>query len=413
MPPAAAAQRAPRQLPRAAVRSWTPPGSAPEIRTGSLAGAEEALAVRQGRYGPRRPGVAPRRRSRPAVGVRAPASWRNHAGAPLSGWAGRCGSVLQAGGVLVDPVTDGVAGPRAQAGPSPQHLLATLLGEYLDSAEADLPSAAVVAALGEFGISEASARAALSRLTKRGLIAVRGAVRPPRYHLTPQAIARHRSRMQHFLGFGSRPPRWTGEWVVVSFSLPESRQAQRHLVRRTLGSLGFVRLYDSLWLRPGSRADDATEALRAIVDVVDGGRWSLLHSRFDDEAGPHGPAAAYDLAGLAAGYRSFGERFSPLLDAVRAGRVTGAEALVARTSLMDSWRRFCDLDPDLPEHLLPAPWPRPAARRLFLEVHTALGPPAEARLVEVTLPFWPAAASWITHFRAPDDPALPPAGGQG
>jgi len=321
--------------------------------------------------------------------------------------------VLQAGGVLVDPAADGAGGPRAQSGPSPQHLLATMLGEYLDSAEADLPSAAVVAALGEFGISEASARAALSRLTKRGLIAVQGTARPPRYHLTPQAIARHRCRMQHFLSFGSRLPQWTGQWVVVSFSLPDSRQAERHVVRRRLGSLGFVRLYDSLWLRPGSRADDVTEALSPVVDGVDGGRWSLLHSRFDEEAGPHGPAAAYDLAGLAAGYRSFHEGFSPLLSAVRAGEVTRARALVARASLMDSWRRFCDLDPDLPEHLLPEPWPRQAARHLFLEVHTALGPLAEARLVEVTSPYWPAAASWITHFRALDDPALPPAGGQG
>jgi phenylacetic acid degradation operon negative regulatory protein len=312
--------------------------------------------------------------------------------------------------VLVDRAEDGAAVPRAQVGPSPQHLLATLLGEHLDSAEADLPSTAVVAALGEFGISGASARAALSRLTKRGLIAVRGDARPPRYHLTDQAIARHRARMRHFLGFGAEPPRWTGQWVVVSFSMPGLRQAQRHLVRRALSSLGFVRLYDSVWVRPGSRTDDATEALRPIVDAVDVGRWSLMHARFEDEAGPHGPAAAYDLTGLAEQYRSFVERFSPLRSDVRAGRVTRARALVARTSIMDSWRRFCDLDPDLPAHLLPEPWPRPAARELFLEVHTALGPPAEARLIEVTAPHWPDAASWITHFSAPDDPAPAPAG---
>lgn len=315
--------------------------------------------------------------------------------------------------MLVDRAPNGAAGPRAQVGPSPQHLLATLLGEYLDSAEADLPSAAVVAALGEFGISEASARAALSRLTKRGLIAVRGTARPPRYHLTAEAIARHHSRMHQFLTFGSEPPQWTGQWVVVSFSLPDSRQAQRHLVRRALGASGFVRLYDSVWLRPGDRADDVTAALHRIVDAVDGGRWSLLHSRFEEEAGPHGPAAAYDLVGLADAYRSFAERFSPLLADVRAGAVTGAQALVARTSIMDSWRRFCDLDPDLPGHLLPVPWPRPEARELFLEVHAALGPPAEARLVEVATPYWPDAASWITHFRAPDGPAPPSPAGSG
>ncbi|MFI6506231.1 hypothetical protein ACIBCT_01380 [Streptosporangium sp. NPDC050855] len=130
--------------------------------------------------------------------------------------------------------SDDVGLPRAQSGPNPQHLLTTLLGEYLDSSDADLPSTAVVAMLGEFGISESSARAALSRLTKRGLIAVRGTGRPPVYHLTPQAIARHRSRMDHFLSFGAHAPRWTGDWVTVSFSIPSShvRQHRQHRPHR-------------------------------------------------------------------------------------------------------------------------------------------------------------------------------------
>lgn len=287
-----------------------------------------------------------------------------------------------------------------------------MLGEYLDSSEADLPSAAVVAVLGEFGISEPSARAALSRLTKRGLIAPRGNTRPPVYHLTSEAIARHRSRMHQFLSFGARPREWTGDWVAVSFSLPEVRQAQRHLVRKVLGSLGFARLYDSLWVRPGCDAQPATRALRDLLDEVDAARWSVMHVRFDDEGGPHGPAAAYDLTGLAAAYRSFIDRYSDLRTSVRAGEIDSVRALVVRTALMDSWRAFPDTDPDLPEHLLPDPWPRGDARDLFLEIHSALGPLAEARLVEVTTPYWPAAASWITHFRASDDPARPPSAGR-
>jgi phenylacetic acid degradation operon negative regulatory protein len=117
----------------------------------------------------------------------------------------------------------------------------------------------------------------------------------------------------------------------------------------------------------------------------------------DDEAGPYGPAAAYDLAGLAAAYSAFVERYSPLLESVRGGEIGAAEALVLRTSLMDSWRIFADTDPDLPEHMSPVPWPRRAAREVFLEIHSALGPPAEARLVEVARPHWPQAASWITR----------------
>jgi phenylacetic acid degradation operon negative regulatory protein len=296
-----------------------------------------------------------------------------------------------------DPPDDGGA-PRRQAGPNPQHLLATVLGEYLDSAEADLPSLAVVAMLAEFGISEASARAALSRLTKRGLIAVRGRQRPPVYHLTAPAIARHRARMRHFLDFGARPPDWTGDWVAVSFSLPEARQAQRHALRKALGAAGFARFYDSLWIRPG---DDTAAAARTPAELlagVDGARWSVMRVRFDDEAGPQGPAAAYDLAGLAAEYRAFLDRFAGVRADLRAGRIDARTALTARTAVMDSWRRFADTDPDLPEHLLPAPWPRRDARDLFLEIHTALGALAEARLVEVTSPHWPAAARWLTHY---------------
>lgn len=319
--------------------------------------------------------------------------------------------------------SDDVGAPRAQAGPNPQHLLATLLGEYLDSADADLPSVAVVAMLREFGITEASARAALSRLTKRGLIAVRGSGRPPVYHLTPQAIARHRRRMDHFLSFGARPPLWTGDWVTVSFSIPQSAisqsaisqagQGPRHAVRKMLGSLGFARLYDSVWIRPGSDSGPVTKALHEILDDVDGGRWSVMHTRFEEEAGPHGPAAAYDLAGLASAYEAFVARYSDLRVAVRNGEIDATRALVARTSVMDSWRKFPDIDPNLPEHLLPAPWPRQAARELMLEIHSALGSLAEARLIQVATPYWPDAASWITHFHVSEDSVSAPAGRAG
>lgn len=312
--------------------------------------------------------------------------------------------MLQADRVRTAAATDDVDAPRAQNGPNPQHLLATILGEYLDSPEADLPSAAVVAVLAEFGISEPSARAALSRLTRRGLLAARRSRRPAVYHLTPAAIARHRARMHRFLAFGAQPPTWSGDWTVVTFSLPgpgqdqRTRQARRHDVRKSLGSLGFVRLYDSVWVKPGRDVSTASLAMGEILGDASPGRWSVMCAQFADEAGPHGPTAAYDLDGLAEAYVAFTDRYAPLRAAVRGRTIDAAGALIARTSIMDSWRTFADTDPDLPEHLLPRPWPRAAARELFLEIHAALGPLAEARLVEITRVHWPLAASWITHF---------------
>lgn len=307
-----------------------------------------------------------------------------------------------------EPAAQDVDAPRAQSGPNPQHLLATVLGEYLDSSDAPVPPAALVAALGEFGITAASARAALARLARRGLVAPRGRGRATAYQLTPQAVARHRSTMHGFLAFGAAPRAWDGRWLAVSYSLPEPRQAQRHAVRRTLASSGFVRLYDSLWIRPGGDAAAVRAALADVLGSDADARWSLLHVRFDDEAGPQGPAAAYDLGRLASAYEAFVADHADLRADVRAGTVDPARALVARTTLMDRWRSLVAADPDLPPHLLPPGWPRDGARALLLEVHTALGPPARERLVDVMTPSWPDAAAWVTHFVAPDDPAEPP-----
>ena len=52
----------------------------------------------------------------------------------------------------------------------PPRLLLTLLGDYWWRRTEPLPSAALVALLAEFGVSDSAARAALSRLTRNGLL---------------------------------------------------------------------------------------------------------------------------------------------------------------------------------------------------------------------------------------------------
>lgn len=325
----------------------------------------------------------------------------------------------------MDPSHDAaVDAPRRQAGPHPQHLLATLLGEYLDSAEPRVPAAAVVAALAEFGITRASARAALGRLVRRGLVTAHepaGAARAPGYHLAARAVAQHRAAMHAFLAFGATPRPPVDRWSVVAYSLPQAHHAERHAVRRALAGLGCARLYDSVWIRPATDAAPVRAALAALLDDLPGARWSVMTAAFDDlpaaedgggGPGPAGPAAAYDVDGVADGYHRFVATYGPLRAAVRAGRVGPREALVARTTMTDAWRVLVDLDPDLPDDLLPRDWPRPAARALLLEVHEALGEPAATRLVDVMAPAWPDARRWITWFVAAADPTVPPRPGR-
>jgi len=68
---------------------------------------------------------------------------------------------------------------------------------------------------------------------------------------------------------------------------------------------------------------------------------------------------------------------------MRAGTISTREALVARTQIMDEWRRFPREDPDLPDAFLPVDWPRREARALFADLFRGLASAAEKRVAEI------------------------------
>ncbi len=83
--------------------------------------------------------------------------------------------------------------PRRQAGSSPQGLAVTLVADYTLPARAWLPSAAIVALLGEFGVTDGAARTTISRLARRrsaGGLPARAA------HLLPIDAAGQREPLQ-------------------------------------------------------------------------------------------------------------------------------------------------------------------------------------------------------------------------
>jgi phenylacetic acid degradation operon negative regulatory protein len=71
---------------------------------------------------------------------------------------------------------------------------------------------------------------------------------------------------------------------------------------------------------------------------------------------------------------------------LREAAIAPPEALVTRTRLMDTWREFADADPDLPDELLPAGWPRGRARAMFTELDEALRALAVRRLEQLLGP---------------------------
>ena len=285
-------------------------------------------------------------------------------------------AVPQRGG----PADDRVHLPRMQAGAQPQHLLITLLGDYWYGRREHLPSAALVRLLAEFGVTPVGARAALSRLARRGLLESSRVGRRTYYGLTERAAAVIAEGARRIYSFGTGARSWSGQWTVAAFSIPEEQRDVRHALRSRLRWLGFAPLYDGVWVTPGDEAAAATAVLKELEITSATVLTAVLApgSPLDGD-----PLAAWDLDGLRRSYREFVAKYGPLLRRIGAGEVGASEALVARTEIMNEWRNFPNLDPELPPGLLPRPWPRAEARRIFVEVYNGLGPLAQVRVRQV------------------------------
>jgi phenylacetic acid degradation operon negative regulatory protein len=265
--------------------------------------------------------------------------------------------------------------PRWQAGNAPQGLAVTLLADYTLSTRASLPSAAIVALLAEAGVSHAGARAAISRLARRGVLEGSRQGRNSSYRLTAAAALVLSTGGRGIVSSAADTKTWDQQWTLIAFSLPRDEVTQRRELRSRLRWLGYAPLYDGLWVSPR----DLIEHTRTQLTRLTFGTLTVFRARHVDLDSTirRNPMDAWDTAAIARQYESFIEQWSPLPPRVHAARITGAEAVRARTEVMDSYRRLPILDPQLPMQLLPPGWLREPARNLFAEVYDGLAAPAQ------------------------------------
>ncbi|MHA6667878.1 PaaX family transcriptional regulator [Homoserinimonas sp. A447] len=289
--------------------------------------------------------------------------------------------------------TMGETGAMSANGQHPQHLLLTLLGDYWIADGAVVPSGALVDLLGEFGVSTASARAALSRLSARGMLLSTKSGRRTFYELTPHARQMLITGLDRILSFGTEPREWDGQWTYVAFSVPENQRSIRHQLRIRLRWLGFAPLYDGLWVSARPLANE----VKAVLDKMQVSAATVLVGRDCATGTEYGhPIDAWDLTEVRKRYRQFIERIEPIRQRLSAGTVSPAEALLARTRVMDEWRTMPSIDPELPQSLLPEEWPRDDARRIFTSVYDGLGESAMVRVRQIVAAHSPELADSVS-----------------
>jgi phenylacetic acid degradation operon negative regulatory protein len=265
---------------------------------------------------------------------------------------------------------------REVGGGSARSLLVTILGEFVLPAAQPVWTGTLVDVLAMLDVEEKSARQALARTAAEGWLSSDRVGRRVRWHLTGPGRRLLVEGAERIYSFGGDSHDWDGRWVVLLVSVPESMRDLRHTLRTRLNWAGFGTPSPGVWISPRIRAETAAQQILSDL-ALPGNAMSFVAEygalgRQEDMV-----AAAWDLAEVSQRYEGFIEEFEAMApnspDAV----------LCAQIRLVQAWRRFPFLDPQLPHDLLPLEWSGTRAAVLFNDRHIRWRNTARRRWAEL------------------------------
>jgi phenylacetic acid degradation operon negative regulatory protein len=245
---------------------------------------------------------------------------------------------------------------------SARSLLLTVLGEFVHPRGTSVWTGTLVEALGALDVEEKSARQALARSAAEGLLTSTRHGRRVRWVLTGQGDRLLAEGTTRIYGFMREQRRWDGRWLVLTVAIPETQRQLRHRLRTRLTWLGLGSPAPGLWVVPdAAKEPDVRAAVRDLDLEQRAFAWVGPAAGLGDQA--RLLADAWHLDDVEARYLGFVADFS--------GRTVtdSAEAFVAQVRMVQEWRRFPFLDPDLPGELLDHDWPGPRAATVFHDRH--------------------------------------------
>jgi phenylacetic acid degradation operon negative regulatory protein len=235
----------------------------------------------------------------------------------------------------------------------PETLLLTLFGDHVLDRGTAVSTGGVLAVLGRLDVGEHAARATLARMSRRGLLRTVRRGRQAFLALTEHGTAVLRDGQRRLNG-DVVERHWDDRWTLLTFSVPETRRADRHALRTRLAWFGFGLLRSGLWV--STSATDVSPAL-AELDLLEHAEVFRAEAfMWTDPA--RIAREAWGLPEIATGYDRFLHRWNN-------EAYDDLDELSRRVQLGAEWLLLIRHDPVLPVALLPQDWPGVRAAALF------------------------------------------------
>ncbi len=259
----------------------------------------------------------------------------------------------------------------------PAGLILFALGAARVPPQPPLPGPALIALLGDLGLSESAARSAILRMRRGGWLVSRRTGRTVAYAPSASTLAGHRRRENALVEL-ERPG--DGAFHALLVSVPERRRAYRDELRRAAHLAGYRTLRAGLLVAPGDRRPELGDLLDRVppgASVV-AGRLQLA------------PADSRRLAGQLWALPDLADRLRAVAAAARGATAAalvehpeGADAFRAlAAALLPVYETIAD-DPGLPTELLPPGWPAAEVGAALGAGLRVLGPPVSVHIDEL------------------------------
>jgi len=265
---------------------------------------------------------------------------------------------------------------------SARSLLLTILSELVLPDNNATWTSSLLYVLTGLGLEEQTARQAIARASDAGLIASERHGRTVRWTVTEAGRTQIESITRRAASLITPPERWDGNCLIVVVTVPQRLRAVRKRLYSSLYWQGFGNPAPGLWASPHV---DRVEELRTLIDDL-----GLRDSTVTFIGNTLGVglteaeivARAWDLDNIAGRYEKLIETYTAIEPE------PGDDLLFTPLSLINEYREFPAMDPQLPENLLPD-WVGHRATDLFINRNNEWAPAAHQRwrqIVEMTSP---------------------------